>query len=208
MEALVQAQISGSLAPEGASRRSVAETVRSLPLPAGVPATTGDVVLEADTAVHLEAVRRGGPEPAGRHRGGNGTRSRRLRNCSSGSPRPARTRRSSATTSPCTNSPGGWRPRPDGRAPSSRWPWPSATWPCPTLIAGRLAESERLFDQRAALEEARGSQLYLGGPARRRVARPVRGGRRDWRKPSGSTPPAPARDTSWSSATTPAVWSS
>ena len=30
------------------------------------------------------------------------------------------------------------------------------------LIAGRLAESERLFDQRAALEEARGSQLYIG----------------------------------------------
>jgi hypothetical protein len=61
VEALVQATISACLAPRGASSLDVAEAVRSLPLPAEVPVRAGDLMLEADTALHLEGLARATP---------------------------------------------------------------------------------------------------------------------------------------------------
>ncbi|MCO6003872.1 AAA family ATPase [Actinoallomurus purpureus] len=161
VEALVQAQISGSLAPQGASRLSVAETVRSLPLPAGTPATTGDAVLEADTAVHLEGLGGAGP---------------RLQQAIEA------VRREESTdpelfqwlAAACSHATIlgddialhelAWRLEAEARRQGAVIPMALALshTALSELIAGRIAESERLFDQSAALEEARGSQLYLG----------------------------------------------
>ncbi|GAA4627647.1 LuxR family transcriptional regulator [Actinoallomurus vinaceus] len=161
VEALVQAQISGSLAPQGASRSSVAETARALPLPAGVPATTGDVVLEADTAVHLE---------------GLGRATVRLRQAIDAV-------RQEESTAPelfqwlaaaCSHATVlgddialhdlAWRLHGEARRQGAVIPMALALshTALSELIAGRLDEAERLFDQRAALEEARGSQSFLG----------------------------------------------
>ncbi|MEV6041209.1 AAA family ATPase [Nonomuraea sp. NPDC052116] len=161
VEALVQAQISGSLAPQGASRLGVVETARSLPLPAGMPVTTGDVVLEADTAVHLEGLGSAGP---------------RLRQA-------IEAVRHEESTAPelfqwlaaaCSHATIlgddialhelAWRLKTEARRQRAVIPMALALshTALSELIAGRLAESERLFDQHAALEEARGSQLYLG----------------------------------------------
>ncbi|MEV0406010.1 AAA family ATPase [Actinoallomurus sp. NPDC050550] len=161
VEALVQAQISGSLAPQGASRLSVAETVRSLPLPAGMQATTGDVVLEADTAVHLEGLGTAGPRlqqtiEAVRHEK---------------STAPELFQWLAAACSHATILGDdialhelAWRLEAEARRQGALIPMALALshTALSELIAGRIAESERLFDQRAALEEARGSQLYLG----------------------------------------------
>jgi len=57
VEAVVQAQINGPLAPDGATPADVARVARSLPLPAGTPATVGDLLLDADTMLQLEGLR-------------------------------------------------------------------------------------------------------------------------------------------------------
>ena len=161
VEALVQAQVSGSLAPRGASRLSVAETARSLPLPAGVPATTGDVVLEADTAVHLDGLADAGPKlrqaiESVRHE------------------EPAAPELFQWLAAACSHATIlgddialhelAWRLEAEASRQGAVIPMALALshMALSELIAGRLAEAERLFDQRAALEEARGSQLYLG----------------------------------------------
>ncbi|MEV7385489.1 MULTISPECIES: AAA family ATPase [unclassified Streptomyces] len=161
VEALVQAQISGSLAPQGASRLSVAETVRSLPLPAGMRATTGDVVLEADTAVHLEGM------------AGAGHRLRQaveaVRHEESTAPElfqwlAAACSHATILGDDITLHELAWRLHAEAGRQGAAIPMALALshTALSELIAGRLDESERLFDQRAALEEARGSQLHLG----------------------------------------------
>ncbi|MEU6194898.1 AAA family ATPase [Streptomyces sp. NPDC047061] len=161
VEALVQAQISGSLAPQGATRRSVAETVRSLPLPAGTRTTTGDAVLEADTAVHLEGL--AGASPLLRQA------LAAVRDEESTAPElfqllAAACSHATLLGDDVTLHALAWRLHAEARRQGAAIPMAlalshTAVW---ELIAGRLDESERLFDQRAALEEARGSQLYLG----------------------------------------------
>ncbi|TXS35347.1 LuxR family transcriptional regulator, partial [Streptomyces sp. uw30] len=161
VEALVQAQISGSLAPPGASRRGVAEAARSLQLPAGLPATTGDVVLEADTAVHLEGLTSAAP---------------RLQQA-------IKAVREEKPTAPelfqwlaaaCAHATilgddialHELARRLHAEATRRGAVIPMALALSHTalseLIAGHIAESERFFDQRAALEEVRGSQQGLG----------------------------------------------
>ena len=161
VEALVQAQISGSLSPRGASRLSVAETARSLPLPAGAAATTGDVLLEADAEVHLEGLDRAAP---------------RLRQA-------IETVRHEESTAPelfqwlaaaCSYATIlgddvalhdlAWRLHAEARRQGAVIPMALALshTALSELIAGRFTESQRLFDQRAALEEARGAELHLG----------------------------------------------
>ncbi|MFK0158502.1 AAA family ATPase [Streptomyces sp. NPDC090493] len=162
VEALVQAQISGPLAPEGASRRSVAETARSLPLPAGAAATTGDAVLDADMTVQLEGLAAAGPKlrlaiEAVRREESTGPELFQwlAAACSHAAIlgddialyEVARRLKSEA----CRQS----AVIPMGLALSNT--------ALSELVAGHLAEAERLFDQRAALEEARGSRLYIGG---------------------------------------------
>ncbi|MFD8812351.1 AAA family ATPase [Streptomyces sp. NPDC059627] len=161
VEALVQAQISGSLAPQGATRRSVAETVRSLPLPAGMRPTTGDLVLEADTAVHLEGLAGAGP---------------RLRRALTAVQREESTAPElfQLLAAACSHATVlgdditlhelARRLHTEASRRGAAIPMALALshTALSELIAGRLDESERLFDQRAALEEARGSQLHLG----------------------------------------------
>ena len=161
VEAFVQAQISGSLAPQGASRLSVAETVRSLPLPAGMPATTGDVVLEADTALHLDGLESAGPMlqqavDAVRHERATAPEMFQLL--------AAACSHATMLGDDVALHELAWRLHAEAERRGAVIPMALALshTAVSELIAGRLAESERLFDQRAALEEARGSQLYLG----------------------------------------------
>jgi DNA-binding CsgD family transcriptional regulator len=126
-----------------------------------MPVTTGDVVLEADTAVHLEGLRSAGP---------------RLQQA-------IEVVRHEESTSPelfqwlaaaCSHATMlgddialhdlAWRLAAEAQRQGAVIPMALALSHAALseLIAGHLAESERLFDQRAALEEARGSQLYLG----------------------------------------------
>jgi DNA-binding CsgD family transcriptional regulator len=161
VEALVQAQISGSLAPPGASRLSIAETVRSLPLPAGMPATTGDVVLEADTALHLDGLESAGPMlqqavDAVRHERATAPEMFQLL--------AAACSHATMLGDDVALHELAWRLHAEAVRRGAVIPMALALshTALSELIAGRLAESERLFDQRAALEEARGSQLHLG----------------------------------------------
>lgn len=53
VEAVVQAQINGQLAPDGTTRADVARAAQSLPLPPGTLATAGDLLLDADMTLQL-----------------------------------------------------------------------------------------------------------------------------------------------------------
>ncbi len=53
VEAIVEAQINGPLAPAGATRVDVARVAQALPLPPGTAATVGDLLLDADTTLQL-----------------------------------------------------------------------------------------------------------------------------------------------------------
>jgi DNA-binding CsgD family transcriptional regulator len=161
VEALVQAQISDSLAPPDAVRQSVAETVRSLPLSPDVLATTGDLILEADTALHLEGLSAAIP------------------------------RLKEAAAAACQEEPGApellqWLAaacshatilgdditlhalagRLEGESRRQGAVIPMALALSHTalseLTAGHLDEAERLFDRRAVLEEAHGREFPLG----------------------------------------------
>jgi DNA-binding CsgD family transcriptional regulator len=61
VEAIVEAQINGQLAPDGTTRGDVARVARSLPLPAGTPATPGDLLLDADTTLQLSGLQAAAP---------------------------------------------------------------------------------------------------------------------------------------------------
>ncbi|MEU9380159.1 AAA family ATPase [Streptomyces sp. NPDC048279] len=161
LEALVQAQISGALAPRGASRLSVAEAVRSLPLPAGIPATMGDVLLEADTAVHLEGLAGAAPKLRQAIEG--------LRQEESTGPEvfqwlAAACAHATMLGDDITLHELAWRLHAEARQQSAVIPMALALshTAISELIAGHLDECERLFDQCAALEEARGSQHHIG----------------------------------------------
>ena len=56
VEAAVEAQINDQLAPDGATQADVARIARALRLPAGMTATAGDLLLDADTRLRLEGL--------------------------------------------------------------------------------------------------------------------------------------------------------
>ena len=56
VEAIVDAQINGRLAPGGTTRADVARVAESLPLPPGAPATPGDFIVDADAALQLDGL--------------------------------------------------------------------------------------------------------------------------------------------------------
>lgn len=164
VEALVQAQISGVLSPKGTSRLSVAQAARALPLPPHLPTTTGDVILDADTAVYLDGLSAAAP---------------RLRDAIT-AVRQARHEESAAPelfqwlAAACSHATilgddlalHELAQRLDSEARRQCAVIPLALalshLGLSELLAGRLLESERCFDQRAALEEARGGELHLG----------------------------------------------
>lgn len=161
VEAVVQAQISDSLAPRGATRRSVAEVVRTLPLPADLPPTTGDVILEADTAVHLEGLAVATPllkEAIAAARSEESTAPELFQWLA------AACSHATILGDDIALHELAWRMESEARRQSMVIPMALALshTALSELIVGRLAEAERLFDQRAALEEARGEDLHLG----------------------------------------------
>ncbi len=56
VEAAVEAQINDHLAPDGATRADVARIAQALPLAPGMTATVGDLLLDADIALHLRGL--------------------------------------------------------------------------------------------------------------------------------------------------------
>jgi DNA-binding CsgD family transcriptional regulator len=56
VEAVVEAQINGRLAPGGTGRTDVAHVAETLPLPPGLTATIGDLLLDADTVLQLHGL--------------------------------------------------------------------------------------------------------------------------------------------------------
>lgn len=56
VEAIVEAQINGQLAPEGATRTDVAHVAKALPLRPGTPGTIGDLLLDADATLQLHGL--------------------------------------------------------------------------------------------------------------------------------------------------------
>ena len=56
VEAIVEAQINGPLAPQGATRTDVAQVAQALPLPPGTAATVGDLLIDADTTLQLHGL--------------------------------------------------------------------------------------------------------------------------------------------------------
>jgi len=161
VEALIQAQISESLAPLGATSLSVAEAVRSLPLPPEMPVRAGDLMLEADTALHLEGLARATPlfkEAIA------GTAAEQATAPEFFQLLAAACFHSVMIGDDVTFHGLARRMESEARRQSSVIPLALALSysALSELIAGHLAESERYFDQRAALEEARGGELHLG----------------------------------------------
>jgi DNA-binding CsgD family transcriptional regulator len=161
VEAVVQAQISGSLAPRGTTRQAVAVTARSLPLPPYVPGTTGDAVLDADTAVRLEGLNAAAPRlhqaiAAVRREG-------------SGAPElfqwlAAACSHATILGDDVALDELARRMETEARRQGAVIPMALALSHIAVseLLAGRLRESERYFDQRSAWEEARGSETHIG----------------------------------------------
>jgi DNA-binding CsgD family transcriptional regulator len=56
VEAVVEAQINGRLAPEGTTKTDVAHVAQALPLRPGATATVGDLLLDADTTLQLRGL--------------------------------------------------------------------------------------------------------------------------------------------------------
>jgi DNA-binding CsgD family transcriptional regulator len=56
VEAVVEAQINGQLAPDGTTRGDVARAARALPRPDGTPPTPGDLLLDADITLQLQGL--------------------------------------------------------------------------------------------------------------------------------------------------------
>ena len=56
VEAIVEVQINGRLAPSGATQADVANVAQALPLPGGMTVTIGDLLLDADTTLQLHGL--------------------------------------------------------------------------------------------------------------------------------------------------------
>ena len=161
VEALVQATISACLAPRGATSLDVAEAVRSLPLPPELPVRAGDLMLEADTALHLEGLARATPlfqQAIVAAAGEQATAPEFFQTLA------AACFHSVMIGDDVTLHELARRMEQEASRQGSVIPMALALSysALSELIAGNLGESERYFDQRAALEEARGGELPLG----------------------------------------------
>ena len=161
VEAVVQAQINGQLAPDGATPADVARVAQSLPLPPGIPATVGDRLLDADTTLQLRGL---GPAAAqlrlaisaARHAAGTA---------------PEFFRWLAAACSDATILADdvalhelAWRMEAQARDQGAAIALSLALSHAGVseLLAGRLAEADRCFHERVAIEEARGRDWSIG----------------------------------------------
>ncbi len=160
LEAVVQAQISGQLAPEGTARIDVALVARSLPLPPDMCATAGDALLDADTVLQLEGLGAAAPRlreaiDAVRRQGPHAELFQWLA---------AAAAQATILADDVALQELAWRMETEARRQGAVIPMALALshTGLSELLAGRLRESERCFDQRSAIEEARGYELSLG----------------------------------------------
>ena len=177
VEAVVQAQINGQLAPDGDDPRATwPGSPESLPLPPGTPATVGDLLLDADTTLQLQGLQAAAPLLRQAIERRPGTRPERPRRPSGGWRRPARTRRSWPTTSPLHEL--AWRMEAEAREQGAVIALSLALSHAGVseLLAGLLSEAERCFLERVAIEEARGQRLEHRPAARGGLAGPGRAG--------------------------------
>lgn len=161
VEAVVQAQINGQLAPDGATPADVARVAESLPLPPGIPATVGDRLLDADMTLQLRGL---GPAAAqlrlaisaARHAAGTA---------------PEFFRWLAAACSDATILADdvalhelAWRMEAQAREQGAAIALSLALSHAGVseLLAGRLAEADRCFHERVAIEEARGRDWSIG----------------------------------------------
>ena len=161
VEAVVQAQINGQLAPDGATPADVARAARSLPLPPGTPATVGDLLLDADTTLQLNGLQAAAPQlrqaiSAARHEAGTA---------------PETFRWLAAACSDATILADdialhelAWRMEAQAREQGAAIALSLALSHAGVseLLAGRLAKAERCFHERVAIEEARGRDWSIG----------------------------------------------
>jgi DNA-binding CsgD family transcriptional regulator len=161
VEAVVQAQINGQLAPDGATPADVARAARSLPLPPGTPATVGDLLLDADTTLQLDGLQAAVPQlrqaiSAARHEAGTA---------------PETFRWLAAACSDATILADdialhelAWRMEAQAREQGAAIALSLALSHAGVseLLAGRLAEAQRCFHERVAIEEARGRDWSIG----------------------------------------------
>jgi DNA-binding CsgD family transcriptional regulator len=161
VEAVVQAQINGQLAPDGARPADVARVARSLPLPSGTPATVGDLLLDADTTLQLQGLRAAAPQlrraiSAARHEAGTA---------------PETFRWLAAACSDATILADdialhelAWRMEAQAREQGAAVALSLALSHAGVseLLAGLLPQAERCFHERVAIEEARGRDWSIG----------------------------------------------
>jgi DNA-binding CsgD family transcriptional regulator len=161
VEALVQAQITDRLAPEGATRVDVARVARALPLPAGAQATVGDALLDADTELHLHGLTAAAPLL---HSAIDA-----VRHAPSDAPElfqwlAAACADATILADDIALSEVAWRLDTEARQQGAAIPLALALshTGASELVAGLLRESERCFDQRSAIEDATGYERDIG----------------------------------------------
>jgi DNA-binding CsgD family transcriptional regulator len=161
VEAVVQAQINGQLAPGGTTPADVARVAESLPLPPGTPATVGDRLLDADTTLQLRGL---GPAAAQLRLAINAARH-------AAGTAPEFFRWLAAACSDATILADdialhelAWRMEAQAREQGAAIALSLALSHVGVseLLAGRLAEAERCFHERVAIEEARGRDWTIG----------------------------------------------
>jgi DNA-binding CsgD family transcriptional regulator len=161
VEAVVQAQINGQLAPDGATPADVAQAARSLPLPPGTPATVGDLLLDADTTLQLHGLQAAAPQlrqaiSAARHEAGTAPESFRwlAAACSD----------ATILADDIALHELAWRMEAQAREQGAAIALSLALSHAGVseLLAGRMAEAQRCFHERVAIEEARGRDWSIG----------------------------------------------
>ncbi len=161
VEAVVQAQIGGSLAPAVSTRRAVAQLIRDLPLPPEMDRTPGDALLDADATLHLEGL----AEAAARlHRAID-----EVRQAPATAPElfqwlAAACAHATLLGDDIALNTLALRMEREARAQGAAIPLALALshTAVSELVAGRVREAEILFDKRSAWEEARGNEQHIG----------------------------------------------
>lgn len=161
VEAIVQAQINGQLAPAGTTRLDVAKLARSLTLPPREPTTVGDILLDADTVLQLHGLTAAAPQLR-----------RAIDAVSSLAAEPPQMFQWLAAA--CADATIlsddvrlhelAWRMESLARRHGAVIPLSLALSHAGAseLLAGLLPEAERCFVERAAIEEARGNDHHIG----------------------------------------------
>ena len=161
VEAVVEAQINGPLAPDGASPADVARVAQSLPLPPGTPPTVGDLLLDADTTLQLQGLRAAAPQlrlaiSAARQESGTAPETFRWLAAACAD--------ASILADDVALHELAWRMEARARQQGAAIGLSLALSHAGVseLVAGLLPEAERCFHERVAVEEARGRDWSIG----------------------------------------------